>query len=97
MASREERRWEHLIVTLQANAEEQHIYLRQTWPEQTFPIYTHEALIPQLDAFGADGWELVTLEPVVLGSKGDIMVAAVDHNHWTSTYLCTFKRPKPSE
>jgi hypothetical protein len=86
-------RWEHLIVLLEANAEKQQTYLEQKWPGRQFPPYTPQALIPRLDYYGDQGWELVAMQPVIMGDNGDILITT-DFRHWSNQYLCTFKRRK---
>jgi hypothetical protein len=61
------------------------------------PLYAVEAIIPRLDELGTQGWELVQMQPVIVGNNGDIRVGFADISHWTHTYLCTFKRPKRSD
>lgn len=87
--------WEHLVVYLEAVAQQQAAFLQQKWPGQHFPMYAAQALMPQLDFYGQQGWELVSIQPVIVGANGDIMI----HNphagyadRWTFAYLCVFKR-----
>lgn len=92
--------WEHLVLYLEADAKEQASFLQQIWPGQKFPRYAAQALMPQLDAYGQQGWELVSIEPVVVGHNGDILINDRTEGLtgvWTNTYLCVFKRPKGSE
>jgi hypothetical protein len=84
-------RWETYITILQADASEQADYLARTWPEVTFPRYAVQSLIPPLDALGAQGWEPVSIQPVVVGINGDI--ATPEHPAmYSHQYLCVFKR-----
>lgn len=46
---------------------------RWDWQEG-IPKYTPEALIPQLDALGDQGWELVHIKPVHRGDNADVLV-----------------------
>ena len=90
--------WEHLVVTLEADAKKEADFLRSTWPAQRFPKYTPESLIPQLDALGRQGWELVAAQPVILGDDGDVTYAPVfAYGQWTHKYLCFFKRRTGTE
>jgi hypothetical protein len=87
--------WEYLILTLRADTEEQHTFLQREYPEKKLPAYAPEALIPLLNHYGTQGWEMVTLHPVIQGSRGDMFMGgpAVDvKSYWTNQYLCTFKR-----
>jgi hypothetical protein len=52
-------------------------------------------LIPELNEIGKLGWELVSLQPVIMGENGDIQVIGDPYlggSKWTRRYLCTFKR-----
>ena len=51
------------------------------------------SLIPELNAFGAEGWELITAEPLLAGRKEDFVQPAGDAGRWGYHYLCVFKRP----
>lgn len=54
--------------------------------------HSPEALIPQLNALGEQGWEVIHMEPVPgVGRKEDV---GFDRS-WSSTYFCVLKRRKP--
>ncbi len=61
--------------------------------ERELPIYAPQHLIPELDALGAEGWELVHMQPVYAGNNHDVMVFADAARQWTHAYFCVFKRP----
>lgn len=68
-------RWEYTILMLAADSSKQQAFFDQYAPGQRVRPYDYRALIPQLDALGADGWELVTLvlprwETTVISSSG---------------------------
>ena len=88
--------WEYLIVTLWANAEVCQDFLQQAWPGQYFPKFAPQTLMPLLDDYGAQGWELVAMEPVIIGDNGDILKGGHALSPWTNQYLCAFKRRKPA-
>ncbi len=53
--------------------------------------------MPQLDYYGRQGWELVSIQPVIVGKNRDILITDRTDNHsgrWTYTYLCVFKKPR---
>ena len=51
-------------------------------------------MIPQLNALGEQGWELLHMQPVWAGDKRDLMITDTSGMRtWTSTYFCVFKRP----
>jgi hypothetical protein len=57
------------------------------------PEYAVQAILPRLNELGTQGWELVNMEPVVVGVNGDINPG---RELWTNVYLCAFKRLKRS-
>ncbi|HEY7124695.1 MAG TPA: hypothetical protein VH540_12140 [Ktedonobacterales bacterium] len=89
--------WEHLVIYLTADAEQEMQFLQHKWPGTQFPKYAAQALMPKLDMLGAQGWELVSCEPVIVGMNGDIQIGNASMNHWTALYLCIFKRPRQQE
>jgi hypothetical protein len=59
------------------------------------PRFSPEAMIPELNALGTDGWELVTMTPIAgVGKKGDVRFLG-EESRWSNTYFCVFKRRKP--
>lgn len=88
--------WEYLTVFVEAESAPVMDYLLElkTWKNEV-PRNTPESLMPRLDAYGRDGWELVHMQPVYTGKNADVL--AVDSGRgsagWTSTYFCVFKRP----
>ncbi len=92
--------WEHLVVYVEANAQQHLPFLQEHAPGKQFPIYAAEALMPRLDEYGQQGWELVSMQPVIVGEHGDILISDRREGwtgRWTYTYLCAFKRPKGLE
>lgn len=91
------RRYEYLSVFVQAEAERVMDFLLdyRDW-KNGVPRNTPESLMPQLNALGEDGWDLMHIQPVVVGKNAD--VALFDSNNttrnWTSSYFCVFKREK---
>jgi hypothetical protein len=89
-------RWEYLTLFVQADARREAAFLEQfrDWKEG-IPAYTPEAMIPQLNALGEQGWELVHMEPAIVGNKRDVLVvnSGSTNRSWTSHYFCVFKRP----
>jgi hypothetical protein len=92
--------WEHLVLYLEADAEKQAAFLQKRWPGHQFPMYAAQSLMPKLDQYGDQGWELVSIQPVIVGDNGDILITDrrdAWSGSWTFTYLCVFKRPKARE
>jgi hypothetical protein len=53
-------------------------------------------MVPELDSLGRDGWELVHMEPVIVGNNADVCIGSTEQTSvrpWTNTYFCVFKRP----
>lgn len=89
--------WEHLVIYLAADAQQEQQFLHDKWPGREFPKYAAQALMPKLDQLGEQGWELVSCEPVIVGMNGDILITDRQEawtGRWTNQYLCIFKRPK---
>ena len=104
----ETERWEYRVEILRSDSEAQLAFLQQRWPqglrdttptlfsnlpEKPYPPYTPYALQPQLDTFGEQGWELVTMQPAVIGYNGDVLISGRERT-WATEYLCTFKKRK---
>ncbi len=88
-------KWEYLILVLEADAEREMDFLLEfrDW-KSGVPRYAVESLIPRLNALGEDGWELIRIEAVKQGEKGDIMISDSAGYSWAKQYFCAFKRPK---
>lgn len=83
--------WNYLSTFLEANAKDD---ATKQFIEQNFSKkakkHSPEALIPELDKLGQDGWELVHMEPVPnVGRKEDIQF---DPYKWSNIYFCVFKK-----
>lgn len=91
--------WEYLTTFVQADAKNKTAgeFLKRLRPEwKKPPQFTPEAMMPELDTLGAQGWELVHMEPVAkVGKKGNIFFAGGGGSNWSNTYFCVFKRRKP--
>jgi hypothetical protein len=89
-------RWEYLTIFVKADAKREEAFLRELrdWKDG-MPIHTPEAMIPELNALGADGWELLHMQPVVVGKNSDVLIAdnGSGGRSWASQYFCVFKRP----
>jgi hypothetical protein len=52
-------------------------------------------LMPGLvDALGNEGWELVHMQPVYVGSNADVLIHSLNERLWSNAYFCVFKRPR---
>ncbi len=90
-------KWEYLSIFVEADAKREEDFLRERWDWKAgIPPYAPQAMIPQLDSLGEQGWELVHMQPVQAGKKGDVLVADAGSGQrtWTNAYFCVFKRLK---
>ncbi len=93
----ERQKWEYLSVFVAAEAEPVMDYLEEikSW-KNGVPRNTPESMMPRLDAYGQEGWELVHMQPVLVGKNADVL--ATDSGRgtagWTNNYFCVFKRPE---
>jgi hypothetical protein len=88
-------KWEYHTTFLYADAERQRAFLQQTRPDVSPPKYSPEAMIPELNELGRDGWELVHMEPVAgVGKKEDVSFTRGygTMTVWSNAYFCVFKR-----
>lgn len=86
-------RWEYWIATLVADADAEREYLEATWPDGRVAKCDAAALIPELNAYGREGWELASLHPVVFGRDASVIIAPWGlQGRFTNSYLCAFNR-----
>lgn len=89
--------YEYLTTFIVAEAKTKDVkeYLKQQKPEvKNPPRFTPESMMPQLNALGAQGWELVSMTPVAgVGKQGNIRFVG-DESRWSNSYFCVFKRRK---
>jgi hypothetical protein len=89
-------KWEYLTTFVDAQAKNKDIknYIKETFDKKPRK-HSPEAMIPDLNKLGAEGWELITMEPVAeVGGKEDILITG-EGRKWTSTFFCVFKRRMP--
>lgn len=91
-------KWEYLPKFIQADASDKTMrqYVKANAPKTDSkkkpPRYTPEAMMPELNELGDQGWELVHMEPVAnVGNKGDVLFEG-NMRQWSNTYFCVFKR-----
>ena len=87
-------RWEYLTTFLEANiGDVDMVDVLGDLEANEAPIYSPEALMPEMNKLGAKGWEMVHMQPVYVGKNHDIMVhEGGGTRRWTHKYLCVFKR-----
>jgi len=88
-------KWEYWTGFLWANIESEGAreFIKKRWPDwKNPPKHAPQTMIPKLNNFGEEGWELVHMEPVALvGGSYDILFGGPD---WSNAYFCVFKRRK---
>jgi hypothetical protein len=86
--------WEYLPTYIEASAKKKEIreFLKNRFPDLKKPMrFAPESMMPELDALGRDGWELVHMEPVAdVGKKGDVLFDG--GRNWSNVFFCVFKR-----
>lgn len=64
------------------------------------PEYSPLALEYHLNTLCAEGWEPVSVQPIVKGDKDDVCMfrwsGTMTNGVWTHDYLCVLRRIKPS-
>lgn len=80
--------WEYLTQFLFADTDE---VVNQYSQFQNLPKYAPQAMIPELNELGKLGWELVHMEPAIVGKNNDVLTHTAERM-WTNAYFCVFKR-----
>ena len=90
--------WNYWTGFIWANAENKDVkeFLKECWPDYSWPKYAPQAMMPELNTLGEQGWELVHMEPVVVGKNHDVgfSYGGSGGTSWTNIYFCVFKRVK---
>lgn len=88
-------KWEYMTKFVMANIETESVaeHLSRRWPDYEFPKYAPQAMVPELNAWGEKGWEVIHMQPVWIGKNYDL------HNNgygreYTNVYFCVMKRRK---
>ena len=84
--------WEYFTTTLVSDTRDTAVPISDDIPPVHHPKYSVYTLIPQLNALGARGWELLSIEPVQVGRNGDLRLCDATSGQWTYTYFASFKR-----
>ncbi|MCL5735936.1 MAG: DUF4177 domain-containing protein [Actinobacteria bacterium] len=69
-------KWEYraTVFYAKANDPEAKAYLQKIWPGWEPPLHAPQALGPKLNDYGAEGWELVSMQPVHLDSDASVLI-----------------------
>jgi hypothetical protein len=88
--------WEYMAEFIGANTDKQGVqeYLQQTFPGWEPPQFAPQAMIPRLNDWGKEGWELIHMEPIQgVGDKGNVIFDP-QLCIYSNAYFCVFKRRK---
>ena len=83
--------WEYFTTTIRADTEQTPVPIMDGVPRADHPRHSVYSLIPQLNAYGKNGWELVSTELVGEEKNGKLRPAA-GPGFATETYFVTLKR-----
>lgn len=92
--------WEYLTLLVFADAKREMEFLKKHFPDDGgFARHSPKSLMPWLNEYGEQGWELVSLTPVAAGENEDIQIHSSaglqgSTKIWSAEYLAVFKRPK---
>ena len=83
-------KWEYFTTFIEANVEG--VVDNGEIPPGRHPKFSPYFLIPELNEFGAKGWELIHMEPVSVGRNHDVVRPDANAMKWGRHYFCVFKR-----
>ena len=86
-------RWEYLTEVVESTTKDQADFLSNRYPGVVLPRYAVAALMPRLNQLGEEGWELMHIEPVKVGTNGDVQITN-PNTVFSPSYFCVFKRRK---
>ena len=87
--------WEYWTTFLWAHIDNRGAreLLKSRYPDWNPAKYTPETMVPDLNALGAKGWELVHMEPVAIARNYDVAFGR-ETGTSSNVYFCVFKRRK---
>jgi hypothetical protein len=86
--------WEYYTCLVDARMEKEGVkeyFNQKALDYKHAPRNTPFAMIPELNDYGKQGWELVHMQPVLTGKYLDIGFGGNAIN-WSSVYFCVFNR-----
>ena len=87
-------KWEYMTKFLYSDIEAPGAaqFLQSKWPDWQPAQFSPQAMVPELNEWGAVGWELVHMEPVAdVGQNADVFFPE-ETPRWSNKYFCAFKR-----
>jgi hypothetical protein len=85
-------RWEYYTTFIEAKMEQIEWHQEAMIPEGEHPKFSPYAVLPELNRLGEKGWELIHMQPVIIGRNHDVLVHPNNVTYWGNTYFCVFKR-----
>jgi len=85
--------WEYFSTHLDADIRNEGVrdYVTEKWPGWKPPQFAPQLLMPELNKLGAEGWELVSIQPVVVRPGGDHAFPG-ENTALSNAYFAVFKR-----
>jgi hypothetical protein len=83
--------WEYLTRFVEARATKKEVktFIKENFDKKA-RRHSPESMIPELNQLGAEGWEIIHMEPVPrVGGKEDVQF---DQYSWSNTYFIVAKR-----
>ncbi len=87
-------KWEYMTTMVCANTRNEGVgeFMHKRWPQWTnVPQFAAETMVPQLNKYGDQGWELIHMQPVMLGQNDDVNFDR-SGRIFSNWYFCVFKR-----
>ena len=88
-------KWEYLTKFVEADVRNQALDMAysELVDGENLPRYSPLAMIPELNRLGEKGWEVVHMQPVVIGKNHDVLMEeGGGMKRWAMNYFCVFKR-----
>ena len=89
-------KWEYMTKFVSACIETENVqqFIAQKCPESNgLPKFSPQAMVPELNEWGEQGWEVVHMEPVWVGKNHDVHNYGYSYSY-TNVYFCVMKRRK---
>jgi hypothetical protein len=90
--------WEYWTGFFWANIDDNGVreYTKKRWPNWNVPKFAPQTMMPKLNDYGKEGWELIHMEPVrAVGDNQDVLFQSggdITKKDWSNVYFCVFKR-----
>jgi len=84
--------WEDFTTHIKADMAGSGAKAALNLPGDDYPQFSPLSLTPTLNAYGAEGWELIAIHPLKVGRNGDFRYPSGASSDWGTHYFCTFKR-----